>query len=192
MKTTYFWWLKSSYGGWKKSCSSWSVVYPIIYRVSTILLVMQDFAGPSTVWPMRDHPVMNKTSMSLHGGLHGIKHISKWDLMGCIYIYIYVWSHCIYICIHINPLIIPLYICLIPNINPLYNGMIKGVQQGWIISSIPKMVVSMWWIIPDKNPWLSEGWKHIREMGLLRLMEFYPVIAIIHLLTAYCRSLLMY
>ena len=25
-------------------------VYPIIYRVSTILLVVQDFAGPSTVW----------------------------------------------------------------------------------------------------------------------------------------------
>ena len=39
-------------------------VYPIIYRVSTILLVVQDFAGPSTVFlfkihqnPMRLSPV---------------------------------------------------------------------------------------------------------------------------------------
>ena len=35
------------YGGWKKSCTSWQVVYPIIFRVSTI----QGGAGflPSTV-----------------------------------------------------------------------------------------------------------------------------------------------
>jgi hypothetical protein len=38
---------KLKYGGWKKSCTSWQVVYPIIYRVSTI----QGGAGflPSTV-----------------------------------------------------------------------------------------------------------------------------------------------